>query len=277
MGVGEAKHDVLGPRGRHRAAGGDLRPAAERAPGPQVDRVVQDPRGDAGGRRRDAARRPHVGVRRPAVSIAIPRIRDFRGLNPRSFDGRGNYSLGIREQLIFPEIDYDSIDEVRGPRRDDHDERPDRRGGLRAPPRARLPVLPGGAARAGRPRGRGGGAPARGGPPARRGRGRPPSSSSRRRTRRHTRSACAPRKGEEGEEGEARARKAPRARRPAEEESRVIGKDFTESSTAAQAQVQDPGLQSMPALRAGRAPTTASSASAGCACASSRTRATSPG
>jgi large subunit ribosomal protein L5 len=48
------------------------------------------------------------------VSIAIPRIRDFRGLNPRSFDGRGNYSLGLREQLIFPEIDYDSIDEVRG-------------------------------------------------------------------------------------------------------------------------------------------------------------------
>src|SRR4051794_31496272 len=48
------------------------------------------------------------------VTIAIPRIRDFRGLSPRSFDGRGNYSLGIREQLIFPEIDYDSIDQVRG-------------------------------------------------------------------------------------------------------------------------------------------------------------------
>jgi large subunit ribosomal protein L5 len=47
-------------------------------------------------------------------SIAIPRIRDFRGLNRRSFDGRGNYSLGIKEQLIFPEIDYDSIDQVRG-------------------------------------------------------------------------------------------------------------------------------------------------------------------
>jgi large subunit ribosomal protein L5 len=47
-------------------------------------------------------------------SVAVPRIRDFRGLNPRSFDGRGNYSMGIREQLIFPEIDYDSIDEVRG-------------------------------------------------------------------------------------------------------------------------------------------------------------------
>jgi large subunit ribosomal protein L5 len=48
------------------------------------------------------------------ISIAIPRIRDFRGLSARSFDGRGNYSLGVREQLIFPEIDYDSIDEVRG-------------------------------------------------------------------------------------------------------------------------------------------------------------------
>jgi large subunit ribosomal protein L5 len=47
-------------------------------------------------------------------AIAIPRIRDFRGLNPRSFDGRGNYSMGVREQIIFPEIDYDSIDEVRG-------------------------------------------------------------------------------------------------------------------------------------------------------------------
>jgi large subunit ribosomal protein L5 len=48
------------------------------------------------------------------MSIAIPRIRDFRGLNPRSFDGRGNYSLGLREQIIFPEIDYDEVDQVRG-------------------------------------------------------------------------------------------------------------------------------------------------------------------
>jgi large subunit ribosomal protein L5 len=48
------------------------------------------------------------------VSIAIPRLRDFRGLNPRSFDGRGNYSMGIREQIIFPEIDYDNIDQIRG-------------------------------------------------------------------------------------------------------------------------------------------------------------------
>jgi large subunit ribosomal protein L5 len=48
------------------------------------------------------------------VSVAIPRIRDFRGLNPRSFDGRGNYSMGVKEQIIFPEIDYDAIDQVRG-------------------------------------------------------------------------------------------------------------------------------------------------------------------
>ena len=48
------------------------------------------------------------------ISIALPRIRDFRGLSPRSFDGRGNYSLGIREQIIFPEINYDDIQQVRG-------------------------------------------------------------------------------------------------------------------------------------------------------------------
>jgi len=48
------------------------------------------------------------------VAIALPRIRDFRGLNPRSFDGRGNYSLGIQEQIIFPEINYDDIQQVRG-------------------------------------------------------------------------------------------------------------------------------------------------------------------
>ena len=48
------------------------------------------------------------------ISIALPRIRDFRGLNPNSFDGRGNYSMGVREQIIFPEINYDDVSEVRG-------------------------------------------------------------------------------------------------------------------------------------------------------------------
>lgn len=48
------------------------------------------------------------------ISIALPRVRDFRGLNPKSFDGRGNYSMGVREQIIFPEIDFDKVDKVRG-------------------------------------------------------------------------------------------------------------------------------------------------------------------
>jgi large subunit ribosomal protein L5 len=48
------------------------------------------------------------------ISISIPRIRDFRGLSPKSFDGRGNYSMGVKEQIIFPEIDYDKIDTIRG-------------------------------------------------------------------------------------------------------------------------------------------------------------------
>jgi large subunit ribosomal protein L5 len=48
------------------------------------------------------------------INLALPRIRDFRGISPKSFDGRGNYTLGVREQLIFPEIEYDSIDQIRG-------------------------------------------------------------------------------------------------------------------------------------------------------------------
>ena len=74
------------------------------------------------------------------MSIAIPRIRDFRGLNPRSFDGRGNYSMGVREQIIFPEIDYDAIDQVRGLDVTITTSAADRRGGLRAAARARHAV-----------------------------------------------------------------------------------------------------------------------------------------
>jgi large subunit ribosomal protein L5 len=48
------------------------------------------------------------------VNIALPRVRDFRGLSPKGFDGRGNYSMGIQEQIIFPEIDYDKIDKIKG-------------------------------------------------------------------------------------------------------------------------------------------------------------------
>jgi large subunit ribosomal protein L5 len=48
------------------------------------------------------------------VNIALPRVRDFRGVSPKGFDGRGNYSLGVKEQIIFPEIDYDKIDKIKG-------------------------------------------------------------------------------------------------------------------------------------------------------------------
>jgi len=48
------------------------------------------------------------------ITVALPRVRDFRGLSPRSFDGRGNFALGLREQIVFPEINYDEIDEIRG-------------------------------------------------------------------------------------------------------------------------------------------------------------------
>jgi large subunit ribosomal protein L5 len=48
------------------------------------------------------------------IDVALPRVRDFRGINPKSFDGRGNYSMGVKEQIIFPEIDYDKVDKVRG-------------------------------------------------------------------------------------------------------------------------------------------------------------------
>jgi large subunit ribosomal protein L5 len=48
------------------------------------------------------------------ITIALPRVRDFRGVSTKSFDGRGNYSMGLREQIVFPEVDYDSVDEIRG-------------------------------------------------------------------------------------------------------------------------------------------------------------------
>ena len=76
------------------------------------------------------------------TSIAIPRIRDFRGLNPRSFDGRGNYSMGVREQVIFPEIDYDSDRPGPRARRHHHHHRADRRRGVRPARRARHAVRP---------------------------------------------------------------------------------------------------------------------------------------
>ena len=67
------------------------------------------------------------------ITLAIPRIRDFRGLSPRSFDGRGNYTFGVTEQLIFPEIDYDKIDALPGHGHHDRDHRSNRRRGQGTP------------------------------------------------------------------------------------------------------------------------------------------------
>ena len=61
------------------------------------------------------------------VTIALPRVRDFRGISARAFDGRGNYNIGVKEQIIFPEIEYDKIDAIRGMNIIDHDDREDRR------------------------------------------------------------------------------------------------------------------------------------------------------
>ena len=78
------------------------------------------------------------------IALAIPRIRDFRGLSPRSFDGHGNYTFGVTEQLIFPEVDYDRVDTTRGMDITICHHSPHRRGGPRLPHRVRVPVPAGG-------------------------------------------------------------------------------------------------------------------------------------
>ena len=76
------------------------------------------------------------------VSLTIPRIRDFRGMSPTQFDGHGNYTFGLTEQLVFPEIDYDNIDTRAWHGHHDRDHRKDRRARPRALARAGLPVPP---------------------------------------------------------------------------------------------------------------------------------------
>ena len=202
------------------------------------------------------------------ITIAIPRIRDFRGLNPRAFDGRGNYSLGVREQLIFPEIDYDSIDEVRGldiaittTAQTDEEafelllgarDAVRRRRAAPAPPSPRSTPRRSAATRR----------PGRGPRPS-----RPRSSSSRRRTPRPTPSRSAPEEGEEGEDGEAEGgadeassdERAPRSDQMAKTSQIVASRRKAKYKTR--------GYNRCRKLRPVRAPTTASSASAGSACA----------
>ena len=114
MGVGEAKTECEAARRRDGGADDHRRPALRRFARRASRSRIQDPRGDAHRREGDAPRRAHVRVPRPArldraaANPGLPRA------EPHSFDGRGNYSLGVREQIIFPEIDYDAIQQVRG-------------------------------------------------------------------------------------------------------------------------------------------------------------------
>ena len=114
MGVGDAKQDskVLDAATEQLATIAGQRPSVRRARKSIAQFKVREgmPVGVSVTLRRERA---YEFLDR-LMSVAIPRIRDFRGLRPTSFDGRGNYSLGIREQIIFPEIDYDQVDQVRG-------------------------------------------------------------------------------------------------------------------------------------------------------------------
>ncbi|MEA2179808.1 MAG: large subunit ribosomal protein [Solirubrobacteraceae bacterium] len=114
MGVGDAKTDskVLDAAAEQLATIAGQRPSVRRARKSIAQFKVREgmPVGVSVTLRRERA---YEFLDR-LLSVAIPRIRDFRGLKPTSFDGRGNYSMGIREQIIFPEIDYDAIDAVRG-------------------------------------------------------------------------------------------------------------------------------------------------------------------
>jgi large subunit ribosomal protein L5 len=114
MGVGDAKQDskVLEAASEQLATLAGQRPSVRRARKSIAQFKVREgmPVGLSVTLRRERA---YEFLDR-LMSVAIPRIRDFRGLKPTSFDGRGNYSVGIREQIIFPEIDYDAIDQVRG-------------------------------------------------------------------------------------------------------------------------------------------------------------------
>ena len=114
MGVGEAKTDAKALDAAIEELTTIAGQRAAAAPRAQVDRAVQAPRGHADRRAVTLRGARMYEFLDRLVSIALPRIRDFRGLNPRSFDGRGNYSLGIREQIIFPEIDYDAVQQIRG-------------------------------------------------------------------------------------------------------------------------------------------------------------------
>ena len=210
------------------------------------------------------------------ISIAIPRIRDFRGLNPRAFDGRGNYSLGVREQLIFPEIDYDSIDEVRGLDIAITTTAATDEEGFELLLGLGMPF-----AQEGRP-----------GPVDTAAEDEEERRKEEARLRAEAEQAALeqlkeenpeayakperPEEGEEGEEGEA-ARAATTLQATKVPRTEPNGEDVTERRQQRKPKYKTRGVQPLPPLRPLRAPTTASSASAGSACARPLTTATSPG
>ena len=188
------------------------------------------------------------------ISISIPRIRDFRGLNPRSFDGRGNYSIGVREQLIFPEIDYDSIDKTRGlDVTITTSAATDEEGfelllglGMPFPQEGR----PGRSTQRQRTRRSAARRRPASGPRPRRQR----SSSSRKRTPMHTRSRVSEEEeGEEGEEGAEGGEEASESDEDSELQGACMAKTSQRVATAAQAQVPQPRVQPLPPVRPSRA------------------------
>ena len=108
-------HQPEAARQRRRRAGGDHRPAPGRHQGQEVDRGLQAAR-----RARRSARWSRCAATRCTSSsiawstFALPRVRDFKGVSPKSFDGRGNYTLGVREEIIFPEINFEKLDKPKG-------------------------------------------------------------------------------------------------------------------------------------------------------------------
>ena len=134
IGLGEALTDAQRARQGRRRRRDDHRPEASHHAREEVDRQLPAAR-----RQRPSASPVTLRGARMyefldrLVNAALPRIRDFQGARPNAFDGRGNYSLGIREQLIFPEIDYDKVDKVRGMQINDRHHRQERRRGPAAP------------------------------------------------------------------------------------------------------------------------------------------------
>ena len=114
MGVGEATQNIKLLDAAMDELGRIAGPEAGHAPRQEVDRRLQAARGHAHRRHRDPAGRPHVRVLDRLFNVALPRVRDFRGVPTNAFDGRGNYTLGLKDQIIFPEIDYAKVDKLRG-------------------------------------------------------------------------------------------------------------------------------------------------------------------